>query len=189
LGLVGSRPPTAKPSQTDDELNLASNTIGTRHTDFRLEIATDGTTIATTALRINPQLRGARLVPARDNIPFGLPSQGTLLFVEDDVLVRMSLADQLRRAGYGVLEASSADEALHILESYGVRLVLSDVRLPGTLDGVELAHVVRARYPEIKIVLASGQSFSAPQWTDIDGFFPKPYDAGRLIDHIKRLLG
>jgi CheY-like chemotaxis protein len=109
--------------------------------------------------------------------------------VEDEVLVRMSLAEQLRNAAYVVVEASNADEALDILRSQRVRVVLSDIRLAGRLDGAELARAIRAQHPEVKIMLASGQSFSASHWGDHDGFFPKPYDARRLIEHIKNLLG
>jgi CheY-like chemotaxis protein len=114
----------------------------------------------------------------------------TILLVEDDVLERMSLADQLRSAGYEVLEAWNADEALDLLNRniHAVQVVLSDIRLPGRMDGVELAHAIREQNPEIKIVLASGQSFSTNHWFDTDGFFPKPYNAVRLIEHIKRLL-
>ena len=115
--------------------------------------------------------------------------RATILLVEDEVLVRMSLAEQLRSAGYVVLEASNADEALDLLQSQRVRVVVSDIRMPGRMDGVELARAIRAQRPEIKIVLASGESFSASHWGDTDGFFPKPYNAGRLIEHIKMLLG
>jgi CheY-like chemotaxis protein len=134
---------------------------------------------------------GHSVVEARGkHLPRYEPAQATILLVEDEVLVRMTLADQLRGAGYIVLEASSADEALDLLQGHdGVRLVLSDIRMPGRLDGVELAHTIRARCPGIKIVLASGESFSVSHWGDHDGFFPKPYDARRLIEHIKMLLG
>ena len=115
--------------------------------------------------------------------------RATILLVEDEVLVRMSLAEQLRSAGYVVLEASNADEALDLLQSQRVRVVVSDIRMPGRMDGVELARAIRAQHPGIKIVLASGESFSASHWGDTDGFFPKPYNAGRLIEHIKMLLG
>jgi CheY-like chemotaxis protein len=98
----------------------------------------------------------------------------------------MSLAEQLRNAGYVVLEASNADDALDLLQGHRVRVLLSDIRMPGRMDGVELARAIRAQHPEIKIVLASG---SASHWGDTDGFFPKPYNAGRLIEHIKMLLG
>jgi len=127
----------------------------------------------------------------RDRLPRSGLAQASILLVEDEVLVRMTLADQLRSAGYVVLEASNADEALDLLHSKGdgVQLLLSDIRMPGRMNGLELALSIRAQYPEIKIVLASGESFSASHWGDTDGFFPKPYNARRLIEHIKMLLG
>jgi CheY-like chemotaxis protein len=123
-----------------------------------------------------------------DRLPRHGLSRATILLVEDEVLVRMSLAEQLRNAGYVVLEASNADEALDLLQGQRVRVVLSDIRMPGRMDGVELARAIRAQHPEIKIVLASGESFSASHWGDTDGFFPKPYNTSRLIEHIKMLL-
>ena len=126
---------------------------------------------------------------AGDRSPGHGLSRATILLVEDEVLVRMSLAEQLRSAGYVVLEASNADQALDLLQGHRVQVVLSDIQMPGRLDGVKLAHAIRMRRPEIKIVLASAQSFSASHWSDYDGFFPKPYDARRLIEHIKMLLG
>jgi CheY-like chemotaxis protein len=124
-----------------------------------------------------------------DRLPRHGLFRATILLVEHEVLVRMSLAEELRNAGYVVLEASNADEALDLLQGHPVRVVLSDIRMPGRLDGVELAHAIRVQHPEIKIVLASAQSFSAGHWSDHDGFFPKPYDARRLLEHIKTLLG
>jgi CheY-like chemotaxis protein len=137
-----------------------------------------------------PQWWGRAVVQASgDRLPRHGLFQATILLVEDEVLVRMSLAEQLRNAGYVVLEASNADEALDLLQGHRVGVVLSDIRMPGRLDGVELAHAIRMRHPEIKIVLASAQSFSASHWSNYDGFFPKPYDARRLIEHVKMLLG
>jgi len=124
-----------------------------------------------------------------DRLPSARPAQATILLVEDEVLVRLSLADELRSAGYAVFEASSADEALDLLHANGVQLVLSDIRMPGRMNGVELARAIRAEHPHVKIILASGESFSSKHWDENDGFFPKPYDSGRLIQHIKRLVG
>ena len=126
-----------------------------------------------------------------DRLPKCHLAQAMILLVEDEVLVRMTLADQLRSAGYVVLEASNADEALDLVHTKGhdVQLLLSDIRMPGRMDGVELARGIRAQHPLIKIVLASGESFSAIHWGDTDGFFPKPYNARRLMEHIKMLLG
>ena len=129
---------------------------------------------------------------ASERLPrLGLAVPTTILVVEDDVFLRMSLADHLRGAGYRVLEASNANEALDLLRdrSQAVRLLLSDIQMPGKRDGLELALAVRFQYPDIKIVLTSAQSFPTSHWGDTDGFFPKPYDAKRLIEHIKMLLG
>ena len=88
--------------------------------------------------------------------------QGTgsaILVVEDEVLVRMMIADELRNAGYTVLEASSADEALEVLRhTPKVGLVFTDLRMPGSMDGAKFAGFVRSAYPVLKIVLTSGES-------------------------------
>ena len=113
----------------------------------------------------------------------------TILLVEDEVLIRLMIADKLRDAGYTVIEASNAQEALEVLRhsSVTVRLILSDIQMPGALEGVGLARKVRSEYPVIKIVLTSGY-LRALDWTDHDGFFSKPYNPDRLIQHIKTLL-
>ena len=120
----------------------------------------------------------------------GLVVPATILVVEDEVFSRMTLAERLRDASYRVLEAATGDEALDVLRdrSLAVRLLLSDIRMPGKLDGVGVALAVRFQYPDIKIVLTSAQSFSTSHWGAHDGFFPKPYDARRLIEHVKVLL-
>jgi CheY-like chemotaxis protein len=83
--------------------------------------------------------------------------QGTVLIVEDEVLVRLDLADQLRLTGLSVLEASNADEALIVLEAIdGIALVVSDIRMPGAADGLDLVGWLRRERPAIKIVLVSG---------------------------------
>jgi two-component system, response regulator PdtaR len=114
----------------------------------------------------------------------------SILLVEDEVLVRMMIADKLRDAGYTVIEAFNGHDALEVVRHSGVavRLILSDIQMPGALEGVGLARKVRSEYPVIKIVLTSGY-LTALDWTDHDGFFPKPYNPDRLIQHIKTLLG
>ena len=112
----------------------------------------------------------------------------TVLVVEDEVLVRMVVADELRKAGYTVIEASSAHEALDLLRNgVDVRVIFSDVRMPGPMDGVGLARVVRSEFPMIKIVLTSG-NLTPLDWAEHHGFFQKPYDAAKIIKHVKRLL-
>ncbi len=112
----------------------------------------------------------------------------TVLIVEDEVLVRMMIADSLRGAGYRVLEASNAREALEVLRhTSNVNLVFSDIRMPGSMDGIGFARAVRSEYPVIKIVLTSGH-LAAVNWAEHDGYFPKPYDLAKIITHIKTLL-
>ena len=73
-----------------------------------------------------------------------------ILVIEDEVLVRMAIVEDLRDAGYTVIEASTAHEALELLRSNSVdvRLVFSDVLMPGTMDGVALAHTIRFEFPQ-----------------------------------------
>jgi CheY-like chemotaxis protein len=121
-----------------------------------------------------------------------LPQEGsanhTVLIVEDEVLVRLMIAEELRSAGYGVIEAANADEALDVLAHISsVSLIISDIRMPGSIDGVRFARLVRSEYPATPIVLTSG---NFPNSTvDHDGFFLKPYDPRKMIDHVKTLLG
>jgi CheY-like chemotaxis protein len=111
-----------------------------------------------------------------------------ILVVEDEVLVRMVVADELRNAGYTVIEASNAHEAVDLLRnSADVRLIFSDVRMPGTMDGVGLARIVRSEFPMIKIVLTSA-NLTCRDWAEHDGFFPKPYDATEIVNRIETLL-
>jgi CheY-like chemotaxis protein len=115
--------------------------------------------------------------------------QATILIVEDDVLVRAMAADELREQGYSVVEAASADEALSVLHSnVGVDLLMTDVRMPGSLDGAALARMVRAEYPAMKVIVASGDQPGAGLADKFDGFFAKPYDVARLVRHIHALL-
>jgi CheY-like chemotaxis protein len=81
----------------------------------------------------------------------------TILVVEDEVLIRMLISDVLRDAGLRVVEAANADEALMYVKSdHSVRFVFSDVRMPGSMDGIELAQRLRSEFPHIAVALASG---------------------------------
>jgi CheY-like chemotaxis protein len=80
-----------------------------------------------------------------------------VLLVEDEIIIRMDIGDQLREAGWTVYEAASGDEAIRILKSpIIVDLVLTDVRMPGTADGVEVASVARGERPTVKVAIMSG---------------------------------
>jgi two-component system, response regulator PdtaR len=115
-------------------------------------------------------------------------ARSAILVVEDEVLVRMAVAECLRQAGYSVAEAANAHEAVEILRhSRDVKLIVSDVRMPGSMDGVELARLARSEYPDTKVVLVSGH-LPAIDWVAHDGYFRKPYDFTRLIEHIRTLI-
>ena len=85
-----------------------------------------------------------------------------ILLVEDEILIRLAMADDLRQAGFIVVEASNADEAISVLNSTpDIALVVTDIRMPGRIDGVGLANWVRRHAPHIKIAIASARR----RWT------------------------
>jgi two-component system, response regulator PdtaR len=109
----------------------------------------------------------------------------TVLVVEDDAMMRTKLAEELQDAGYLVIEASDGTEALEILTvRRDVKIVISDIRMPGPIDGVELCRRVRSSYPGIKVVLSSGEP-NVAESTAHDGFFLKPYRVAWIIRHIR----
>jgi len=115
--------------------------------------------------------------------------QHTILVVEDEILVRLMIAEALRGAGFGVVEAGTADEALAILEKDApVDLVFTDVRMPGTMDGVALVGLLRKAHPNLKIAVASGYSPDWPSPNLADAFIGKPYEVARAVNRIKALL-
>ena len=116
------------------------------------------------------------------------PRELTVLLVEDEVLTRLMLADELRSQGLQVLEASNADEALTVLQSsLPVHLLFTDIRMPGEMDGVALAKLAHARFPQIKSIIgSSGRPESIDDFAD--AFLAKPYDLRELIKQIRRLL-
>ena len=116
------------------------------------------------------------------------PREPTVLLVEDEVLTRLMLADELRNRGLQVLEASNADEALTVLQSsLPVHLLFTDIRMPGEMDGVALAKLAHARFPQIKSIIgSSGRPESIDDFAD--AFLAKPYDLRELVKQVRRLL-
>jgi DNA-binding NtrC family response regulator len=99
------------------------------------------------------------MVPSSD-LPHGLPfaaARYCILVVEDEVLIRLMVSDVLREAQYEVIEACDADEALTVLKSaVRIDLIFTDVRMPGSLDGMGLLAAVRATSPALPVIVASG---------------------------------
>jgi len=100
-----------------------------------------------------------------------------VLVVEDDALIRAGALDLVEGTGCIAVEARDADEAIRILESRpDIRLVFTDIDMPGSMDGVKLSHYVRNRWPPIHIIVASGKAIIAEsELPPGSKFFSKPY--------------
>jgi len=116
--------------------------------------------------------------------------KATILNVEDEILVRMCGTDILQDAGFVVLEAGNADEALALLViHHEVRLLFSDLDMPGSMDGLELARIVHERWPDIGLLLTSGQHQpSQAAIPDAGRFLSKPWTHDELIRNVRHLL-
>ena len=114
-----------------------------------------------------------------------------VLIVEDEMLLRMRAVDMVEDAGFTPVEAVDADEAVAILESRSdIVLLFTDIQMPGRMDGLTLAHAVRARWPSIKIILVSGQLKLPDIHIPADSrFFGKPLAAGDMIAEMRDLIG
>src|SRR5579863_3720359 len=112
-----------------------------------------------------------------------------VLIVEDELLVRLNAVRTIENAGFKVIEAANADEAIRILESRNdIRVVFTDINMPGSMDGLKLAQAVRGRWPPIKIIVTSGFGGSerAPM-PEGAKFIPKPYNANQIFDALHSL--
>jgi CheY-like chemotaxis protein len=120
----------------------------------------------------------ARLIPA------------TILVVENEALVRLELADRLARSGLIVLVASNADEAIVLLDAHPeIEVLFTDVKMPGSMDGVRLAHHVRGRWPPVKIIVASGMMDAGLRDLPPGSLFlGKPYAPEALADALAQMM-
>jgi len=113
------------------------------------------------------------------------PTAPVVLVVEDDVLLRLVTADSLREAGFEVLEAANAAEAMLVLASMPVDAVFSDIDMPGKMDGLALAQWMRQRRLDTKIILTSGAARALGGAEEYGSFLPKPY-ADTDVEHLLR---
>ena len=120
-----------------------------------------------------------------------MPPRSVVLVVEDEALIRLSAVQVAEEAGYEVLEAGNADEAIALLEARNdINLVFTDVHMPGTMDGMRLAHYIRNRWPPVRLMVASGVAIlSERDMPSGTSFFRKPYMESAIADEMKRLLG
>ncbi|WP_414476252.1 response regulator [Microvirga sp. M2] len=117
-------------------------------------------------------------------------NQPVVLLVEDETLVRLTQVDILREAGFWVLEAESADEAFETLRRHkDVRVLLTDVDMPGSLDGFEFARLVAQGWPEVGVLVISGKTFPAEgDMPPTATFIPKPIRPAALVEHLNALM-
>lgn len=129
-------------------------------------------------------MNAAKITLLRPQLP------ASILVVEDDVLTRCAIADELRSEGYRVLEASSAEDAITILGFVPVHLAFIDLHIPGPRDGIRVAQFARDRRPQPKIVLTSGR-VRPEHLPDAEGYGPfvvKPYLIDRVLLLMKDIL-
>lgn len=114
----------------------------------------------------------------------------TVLVVEDEVLIRFDISDQLRAEGYEVLEASTAQQAIEMLNKTPlIALVFTDVQMPGKLNGLDLAdHIVR-HHPSIKIIVTSGHIAPSELPAGLGKLVEKPYNPRQVIELVRSVLG
>jgi CheY-like chemotaxis protein len=117
----------------------------------------------------------------------------TILVVEDEVLIRLVIAEYLRDCGYRVHEAANAEEAMAVLQAphVSIHIVFSDVMMPGEMDGFALSRWIRDNHPRVDVVLTSGIERSA----DVAGMLceagpllKKPYEPQGVVDRIRQLI-
>lgn len=113
-----------------------------------------------------------------------------VLVVEDEWLLRLLAVELMEDAGFVALQAANADEAIVILEHrVDIALIFTDVDMPGTMDGLKLAHAVRRRWPPIKIIIVSGKTrLSDAELPPDTRFFSKPYSVSAVISELRSLI-
>jgi CheY-like chemotaxis protein len=118
------------------------------------------------------------------------PEPPAILVVEDEELVRLGNCERLERAGLAVLEAANADEALALLEAHPeIRVLVTDVKMPGWMSGIDLARQVEKRWPEISIVVTSAFYTAADRdLPENMTLFPKPFQPDQLVSQVRLLL-
>ena len=113
-----------------------------------------------------------------------------VLVVEDEPMIRMDTASFLEAAGFAVYEADNAAEAIRLLELHDeIRLIFTDINMPGSMDGLALAHYVRGRWPPLKIIVTSG--YRKVRGNDLPVgalFIGKPYHPERIAHKMKELV-
>jgi CheY-like chemotaxis protein len=105
-----------------------------------------------------------------------------ILVVEDELILRMMAVDLFEEAGYETVEAHNADDAIALLQRrMDIRVVFTDVQMPGSMDGIKLAALVRNKWPLIELIMTSGRYVRDIDIPERGVFLPKPYDPETLL--------
>jgi two-component system, response regulator PdtaR len=117
-------------------------------------------------------------------------SRPVVLVVEDDILLRWTATAIIEQTGFDVVEAGTGVEAMSLLEKRSdIRTVFTDVEMPGSINGLQLAHLIRTRWPSIGIMATSGQlRLREDDLPEGARFLHKPYAVEHLADALKELM-
>ena len=117
------------------------------------------------------------------------PESVVVLVVEDDPILLLSNVTLIEDAGFTVVEAANADEAIAILEQRNdIRIVFTDIEMPGSMDGLKLAQAIRNRWPPVQLIIASGRFAPAAQdMPEGSRFFAKPFRSDDLIAALRSM--
>jgi CheY-like chemotaxis protein len=117
------------------------------------------------------------------------PVSPVILIVEDEFLLRTDSAEMIENAGFEVVQAGNADEAIAILQVRpAIHVVFTDIQMPGTMDGLKLARFVRDRWPPIKIVATSGLVKVGAEDLPVGSvFLPKPYRGAQVVAALREM--
>jgi DNA-binding NtrC family response regulator len=110
------------------------------------------------------------------------------LVVEDETIIMALAVELAAEAGYEVIEANNADDAIRILgERDDIRVVFTDIEMPGSMDGLRLARAVRERWPPVELIIVSGRTdITAENLPSRGIFFPKPYNVTQIVEALQR---
>ncbi|WP_339110115.1 ATP-binding protein [Thioclava sp. GXIMD4216] len=163
---------------------------GTIHVDSRPGIGTSFT-ILLPSVDLSPAPPRARPAPLPARPPFppaaqtAPPRHGVTLIVEDDADLRHLLCRRLAHAGHAVIDAASSQEALALIgQIEDIRAVISDIDMPGTMTGLDLAVHLRRHRPDLPVTLMSGKPKPLQPWPEHVGFVQKPFDPAILLDRL-----
>ncbi|PZQ51690.1 MAG: hypothetical protein DI556_05930 [Rhodovulum sulfidophilum] len=122
-------------------------------------------------------------------MPRAKPDKPLVLVVEDEPLLRMDAVDMVESAGFAALEAADADAALEILRTRSdIAILLTDIDMPGSMDGIKLARLVRDRWPPIEIIIVSGfRAVSEAEMPARGLFFGKPLPRREVAEALRSL--